>query len=506
MLSHYRLHLLSSALVLTCLLAGAVPMARADAPTHVVQPGETLSQIATAAGVSVDTLVTLNNLPNADSIVAAQVIQLPAGAATPTAAPAATSVPAAPPASSPATTYTVQPGDVLWQIAAKYGVSGDALVQANSLDDPDHLVAGTQLIIPDGTAGSASAPPASTTAVPAATPAPSAPPTPAATSAPASAPPSPGSSTLYTSYTVQPGESLFQIAQKFNTSVANLAQLNNLSDPNVVAAGTVLKVPVPARQYVVQSGDTLSSIAGQQKVDLGSLEDDNTISDPTHLQVGQVILLPAGAGGGVQQAASLPPSTPSPTPTPTQAATATPAPSPDPTTPPTPSPSPATPTPSPAPTKTASPPPSPTAARTPTVLAGAPPVRPAATLPPGAPTGGLAGSALRYVGDPYVWGGASPAGFDCSGLVWYVFQQTGRTVPRSLFGQYNLSSNHPSAQSLQVGDLVFFQDTYTAGLSHNGIYVGNGLFVHAANEDWGVTISNVADDYWTAHWFGATRP
>jgi cell wall-associated NlpC family hydrolase len=113
---------------------------------------------------------------------------------------------------------------------------------------------------------------------------------------------------------------------------------------------------------------------------------------------------------------------------------------------------------------------------------------------------------LHYINDPYIWGGASPTGFDCSGFVWYVFQQGGRAVPRGLLGQYNLTGNHPAVQSLQVGDLVFFQDTYVSGLSHNGVYIGGGLFVHAGDEQTGVTISNLSTAYWSSHWFGATRP
>jgi cell wall-associated NlpC family hydrolase len=117
---------------------------------------------------------------------------------------------------------------------------------------------------------------------------------------------------------------------------------------------------------------------------------------------------------------------------------------------------------------------------------------------------GLAGLALKLVGAAYVWGGSSPSGFDCSGFVWYVARQANRPVGRGLLGQYN-SGAHPSKDDLKPGDLVFFQNTYVSGLSHNGIYIGGGQFVHAADEAAGVTVSSLGTDYWTSHWFGATR-
>jgi cell wall-associated NlpC family hydrolase len=124
--------------------------------------------------------------------------------------------------------------------------------------------------------------------------------------------------------------------------------------------------------------------------------------------------------------------------------------------------------------------------------------------PAGAPTDGIAGAGLKLLGSPYVWGGSSPTGFDCSGFVWYVARQTGKPLTRGMFGQYN-SGSHPSRDALQPGDLVFFQNTFAPGLSHNGVYIGKGQFVHAADESAGVTISSLSTPYWSSHWFGATR-
>jgi cell wall-associated NlpC family hydrolase len=88
--------------------------------------------------------------------------------------------------------------------------------------------------------------------------------------------------------------------------------------------------------------------------------------------------------------------------------------------------------------------------------------------------------------------------------VWYAVRQAGKSISRGLLGEYN-SGAHPSRDELRAGDLVFFQNTYAPGLSHNGIYVGNGQFVHAADEQSGVTVSSLASGYWASRWFGATR-
>ena len=127
-----------------------------------------------------------------------------------------------------------------------------------------------------------------------------------------------------------------------------------------------------------------------------------------------------------------------------------------------------------------------------------------AAAPASVPSDGLAAAALKFLGTPYIWGGASPKGFDCSGFVWYIAKQLNKQVSRGMLGQYN-SGTHPSRDDLKPGDLVFFQNTWAPGLSHNGIYLGDNKFVNAADESTGVTISNLNSAYWSAHWFGATR-
>lgn len=110
--------------------------------------------------------------------------------------------------------------------------------------------------------------------------------------------------------------------------------------------------------------------------------------------------------------------------------------------------------------------------------------------------------AKRYRGVPYVFGGATPQGFDCSGYVRYVFAKSGITLPRSADEQY-LVGQKIGKHNLQPGDLVFFQ-TYEQGVSHSGIYIGDGKFISATSSS-GVAIANINDSYWGERYIGAKR-
>ncbi|KLU64410.1 gamma-DL-glutamyl hydrolase precursor [Desulfosporosinus acididurans] len=114
----------------------------------------------------------------------------------------------------------------------------------------------------------------------------------------------------------------------------------------------------------------------------------------------------------------------------------------------------------------------------------------------------LVDDALSLLGVPYVFGGNSRSGFDCSGYTQYVFKGVGISLPRTAEEQYK-SGVSVSREQLQAGDLVFFS-TYAPGASHVGIYIGGGKFI-AADSNKGICISNLDDPYYRSSYLGARR-
>jgi len=111
----------------------------------------------------------------------------------------------------------------------------------------------------------------------------------------------------------------------------------------------------------------------------------------------------------------------------------------------------------------------------------------------------IVGYALHFLGTPYVWGGASPSGFDCSGYTWYVYRMLGFAIPRTADVQF--AEGYPVADPMP-GDLVFFQ-TYDYGASHVGIYIGGGRFVSAIAGS--VQIGSFGSTYFGSRYIGARR-
>lgn len=122
---------------------------------------------------------------------------------------------------------------------------------------------------------------------------------------------------------------------------------------------------------------------------------------------------------------------------------------------------------------------------------------------PGVKGSDIVATAKTCLGVPYVWGGESMSGFDCSGLVQYVYKKNGISISRTCRTQYQ-EGVYVAKANLQPGDLVFFENTYTTGISHVGIYIGNGEFIHASSSN-GVMISKLSNSYWASHYYGARR-
>lgn len=409
-------------------------------------------------------------------------------------------------------TYTVQKGDTLSHIARKHNTSVSQLKKLNSLTS-DRIYINQQITVTSSTATSTNKAPTT------------------------NAPTPPKAAT--TSYTVVSGDTLIKIANQHNISLGELQSWNNISS-HLIYPGQVLTVskstgnnavqptPVPApevapspnqykKEYVVVVGDYLGKIAQKFNVKIAQLMEWNNLTS-TVIYPGQVIKVKA----------------PSTTPVVVE-----PAPSPVPVTPPAVEKPAASVEAAPPVAKPAVPvtPPSNTgdattvqhvikmgdtlrkiadeygltveqlkqlnglksdlifAGQTLKVTGKIPGT--SGSSPDTAPveTKSVVNIAKQFVGTPYVWGGSTAAGFDCSGFIYYVFNKVNPSMKRySSEGYFDRSFY---VDSPQVGDLVFFKNTYKSGISHLGIYVGNNEFIHADSD--GVRVTSLNNVYWKQH-------
>ncbi|WP_064093157.1 C40 family peptidase [Rossellomorea aquimaris] len=274
------------------------------------------------------------------------------------------------------------------------------------------------------------------------------------------------------SYRVQSGDSLSVIAYKYNTSVSNLKSWNDLNS-DLIYVNQLLEVSAPnsATTYTVQSGDYLSKIGSKFDVYVAELKEWNNLTSDV-IYPGQSLIVSSngtsitasGTSYTVESGDSL----------------------------------------------------SYIAARydvtvsqikswngltSDTIYIGQKLTINSTTQTSDSVNQNVVDVAKKYIGTPYAWGGTTPKGFDCSGFIYYVFNQAGQSIPRTNTDGYY--SKSVAISNPQPGDLVFFKNTYKAGISHMGIYLGNGEFIHAS--DSGVTVSKLNNTYWAPKFAGYKR-
>jgi cell wall-associated NlpC family hydrolase/nucleoid-associated protein YgaU len=458
-----------------------------------VVEGDTLRSIAAEFSVSMSTILASNRFDNPDMLSIGQELVIPP---------------------VDGVVADVKQGETLGQIAERFGATVEDVAQANALSsDPDGVVPFERIVVPGqetadraigvarregSTAGSANAV--------------------------GSVDPEDVAGPRTVTYEVQEGDTVGQLATQFGVTIWTILSANSLSDPDLIRPGMQLKVlAVNGVEHEVQSGESLADIAEFYKVDLGPLIDFNALSDPDSLRIGARLTIPgaerpqpgfslAGVGNGTVPGPAVA-AAPAVTGSANVAAAQRPA--------------------AQAALAGARPQAKPQApaaqARPATQAAAKPQARPAAVAAakPQAPvaqrsnqltaaaisapvgiTGGggasVVSAAMKHLGARYVFGGTSPAGFDCSGFVWYVHKAAGHSVSRGLWGQLN-GGPRIALSALQPGDTVFFANTYMPGLSHAGIYIGGGRFIHASDESSGVKISSLSDSYWGPRYIGASR-
>ncbi|MEA2642514.1 MAG: peptidoglycan DL-endopeptidase LytF [Chloroflexota bacterium] len=490
-----------------------------------VESALTIQEVADEFGVDAGIVAAYNGRPieMVDEPIAAEVVVLPvtaADTANRVAASARGAQPAADDTTALTTTYTVAEGDTVLSIANKLGVDSDALVAANRLGDSNMIITGDQLAVPVWARPAVNAESATGTVASVQT-------AEATDDGQGAAAEGPFRLQAPIAYQVEVGDTIAGLAARFGVDTDTIALVNDIPNADQIGVGDVLEIlPVSGVLYTVEQGDTLADIAALYKIDLGPVIDFNYLDDADYLVAGKELILP-----GAHPLPPAPPRATGPTTYVVQpgdtvvgiarkfgvdavditaangmrsadvisigdelkivpgagerAAAAGPART--------------------APAQAAAPKPVQAQQQVTRNLpvpqpASAPAVSSSA---PGA-GGGIVSFAMNYLGYRYVFGGTTPAGFDCSGFVYYVMNQTGHGISRGMWGQYEAGS-HPSKANLQPGDIVFFANTYMAGLSHNGIYIGNGKFIHAADERTGVVISDLNSSYYVQHYYGATR-
>lgn len=116
----------------------------------------------------------------------------------------------------------------------------------------------------------------------------------------------------------------------------------------------------------------------------------------------------------------------------------------------------------------------------------------------------IVAEARKYQGVPYVYGGTSPSGFDCSGFVYYVYKQCGYSITRTATAQSYLGANIARV-NLRPGDIIIFYNGYKSAIGHSGIYIGNNQFIHASSGSGKVIVSSLSETYYNTRFYSARR-
>jgi cell wall-associated NlpC family hydrolase len=447
----------TAGLILTAFGASA----SAQENTYTVQAGDSLWKISKLNNVSIDNLKAWNQL-SSDQIYVNQKLAL---------------------------NYTVKTGDSLWAIARTYGTTVKELKTTNGLTT-NIIRIGQQLKIPN-TNTNATSISVSTT------------------------------QNNQTSYIVQKGDSLSTIGARYNLTVSELKSMNNLTS-NTIIVGNILKLRSERANAASNNGASTSAANQSTKPNATVSDSSKTVEEssaPAASVTPQEVQKPTSVTPQeVQKPTSVTPQEvqkPAASVTPQEvqkpAASVTPQEVQKPA---------ASVTPQEVQKPAASVTPQvvqkPAASVTPQVVqkpaASVAPQevqKPAASVTPqevqkpaaAAPSNvqAIIDEAKKYIGTPYLWGGNTPDGFDCSGYVKYVFAKFGVSLPRTTETQWSATT---PVSTPSVGDLVFFQ-TYKVGPSHVGIYLGNNKFISAASS--GVTISDMTSSYWGTRYLGARK-
>ncbi|MHC5522068.1 C40 family peptidase [Ligilactobacillus saerimneri] len=307
------------------------------------------------------------------------------------------------------TTVKVKSGDTVWNFAKKYGVSIQSIEKLNKVSADSHLIYVNQsLEIPtDGNQAEEK----TTTPAPTAT----------------------------GTYTVQAGDSLWTIAQKYNTTVDALAQLNGLNLNSLLHVGQSLKVTGTATASATQTANTQAAAQPAQTNQAATAQAAQTTASQATAQTANTqVATQTTASQATAQTATTSQATTSYN---TQAAA------------------------QPAQTNQA------------------------ATTQTYANNGSVVSIANRYLGTPYAWGGTTPQGFDCSGFTQYVYGQAGKSIGRNTVAQESAGSQIPVSQA-QPGDLLFWGSRGSS--YHVAIYAGNGRYIAAPTEGQSVSYGNTA--------------